>query len=96
MQAKVAKSETKVVAKPAAKVAAKPAADDEADVVKKIEVDGVKYLKSKKSGVIYDYRKYVDSGEQIVVGKWNDAKNKIEFTNNGAESGEESEDDYDN
>lgn len=96
---KVAKAQAKTETKPAAKVAAKPAAkvaaaSDEADVVKKIEVDGVKYLKSKQTGIVYDYRKYIDAGEQLVVGKWNDATSKIVFNN--ANSDEESEDEYDN
>ena len=74
----------------AAKVA-EPVVEEEPDVVKKIEFEGKKYLKSKKSGIIYDYNEYVKNGEQVMVGKWSDAKNKIEFNN----SGEESEEEYD-
>jgi hypothetical protein len=48
-------------------------------------------LKSKKTGIIYDYNEYVKNGEQVVVGKWNDASNKIEF--NAAED-EEDEEEY--
>ena len=65
--------------------------EDEPDVVKKIEFEGKKYLKSKKTGIIYDYAEYTKNGEQIVVGKWNDAKNNIDFSN----TEEETEDDYD-
>ena len=68
-----------------------PAEDEEPDVVKKIEFEGKKYLKSKKSGIVYDYDEYVKNGEQVVIGKWNETKNKIEFNN----SNEESEDEYD-
>jgi hypothetical protein len=75
----------------AAKAAKEPEVEEEPDVVKKIEFEGKKYLKSKKSGIIYDYSEYVNNGEQVMVGKWNDAKNKIEFNN----SGEESEEEYD-
>jgi len=76
---------------PAAKVEAEVEADEEEpDVVKKIEVEGKKYLKSKKTGIIYDYKEWTVNGEQIVVGKWNESKNKIEF----AEAGEESEEEY--
>ena len=75
----------------AAKAAKEPEVEEEPDVVKKIEFEGKKYLKSKKSGIIYDYQEYVKNGEQVMVGKWNDAKNKIEFNN----SGEESEEEYD-
>ena len=85
--------ETKMLSKEAKKPAAAVAADDEEpDVVKKIEFEGKKYLKSKKSGVIYDYAEYTKNSEQIVIGKWNESKNKIDFN----ETSEESEDDYDN
>lgn len=63
--------------------------DEEPDVVKKIEFEGKKYLKSKKSGIIYDYNEYVKNGEQVVVGKWNETTNKIEFTEK-----EEEQDEY--
>jgi hypothetical protein len=43
--------------------------DEEPDVVKKIEFEGKKYLKSKKTGIIYDYNEYTKNGEQVVVGK---------------------------
>ncbi|NDG64769.1 MAG: hypothetical protein EBY29_15105 [Planctomycetes bacterium] len=46
--------------------------EEEADVVKKIKVDGVIYLKSKKSGVVYNM-------EQDVIGKWDDVNQKIIF-----------------
>jgi hypothetical protein len=63
----------------------KPKEEEEADVVKRFEFEGVKYLKSKKSGVIYNM-------EQDVVGKWNEKENKIDF--NECES-EEEEEEYD-
>ena len=65
--------------------------DEEPDVVKKIEFEGKKYLKSKKTGIIYDYAEYVKTEEQIVVGQWNETTNKIDFKN----TSEESEDEYD-
>ena len=58
-------------------------------MVKKIEFEGKKYLKSKKTGLIYDYKKYVNEGEQVVVGKWSETSNKILF-----DDAEESEDEY--
>ena len=64
--------------------------DEEPDVVKKVEFEGKKYLKSKKTNVIYDYAEYVKNGEQVVVGKWNDSTNKIEFA-----AAEEEEEEYD-
>ena len=84
-------SKTKKAPAAAAKAAKEPEVEEEPDVVKKIEFEGKKFLKSKKSGIIYDYNEYVKNGEQVMVGKWNDAKNKIEFNN----SGEESEEEYD-
>jgi hypothetical protein len=65
--------------------------DEEADVVKKIEFEGKKYLKSKKTGIIYDYNEYVSNGEQVVVGKWNENTNKIDL----AATEEEEEEEYD-
>jgi hypothetical protein len=72
--------------------------DEEPDVVKKIEFEGKKYLKSKKTGIIYDYITYVKEGDQLVVGKWNDATNKIDFNKNEDEEDdeeEEEEEEYD-
>ena len=46
--------------------------EEEADVVKKFEFEGVKYLKSKKTGIIYNM-------DQEVVGKWNEKTQKIDF-----------------
>jgi len=103
-----AEKEAKLAAEKAAKEAAKaqkasgsskkaakkeePEEDEEPDVVKKIEFGGKKYLKSKKTGIVYDYTEYVNNGEQVVVGKWNENTNKIDFSNDG----EESEEEYDN
>ena len=93
--AKVEK-EAKLAAEKAAKEAKKkPAAaavvaeEEEPDVVKKIEFEGNKYLKSKKTGVVYDYTEYVKNGEQVVIGKWNDASNKIDFNKTSDEEEEE-------
>ena len=83
-----AKKAEKSAKKPAAKPA-EPEVEEEPDVVKKIEFEGKKYLKSKKSGIVYDYNEYVKNGEQVVVGKWNDDKNKIDFANK-----EEEEEEY--
>jgi cell division septum initiation protein DivIVA len=65
--------------------------EEEAEVVKKIVYEDKKYLKSKKSGIIYDYKEYAENGEQVVVGKWNDSKNIIEFTKNDKDEEEEEE-----
>jgi len=55
---------------------------EEADVVKKFEYEGVKYLKSKNTGIIYNM-------EQEVVGKWNEESKKIEFEEEDDSSDEE-------
>ena len=82
----------KVTAAAEPKVAShKPDDEEEQDVVKKIEVDGKKYLKSKKSGIVYDYKEYIDNNNQLVIGKWNNTTNKIDFS----KSEEEIEEEYD-
>jgi len=58
---------------------------EEADVVKRFEHEGIKYLKSKKTGIIYNM-------EQEVIGKWNEELQKIDF-NEATE--EEEEEEYD-
>ena len=58
---------------------------EEADVVKRFEHEGIKYLKSKKTGIIYNM-------DQDVIGKWNEELKKIDF-NEATE--EEEEDEYD-
>jgi hypothetical protein len=93
---KAEKEAKKASKKPAAAAAAvkepEPVVEDEPDVVKKIEFEGKKYLKSKKTGIVYDYTEYVKNGEQVIIGKWNDSSNKIDFNK---ASGEESEEEYD-
>jgi len=60
-------------------------------------VDGKKYLIS-KGNLVYDHHEWTANGEQVVIGKWNKAEKKIEFTaeseSEDSES-EESEDEYD-
>jgi chemotaxis protein histidine kinase CheA len=86
---KAGKSAKKASEGKSAKPEPEPEVEEEPDVVKKIEFEGKKYLKSKKSGIVYDYNEYVKNGEQVVVGKWNDDKNKIDFANK-----EEEEEEY--
>jgi hypothetical protein len=92
--AEKAAKDTQKVEKVAQKVAEKAAKDDEqAEVVKKIEFAGNKYLKSKKTGIVYDYAEYVKTGDQIVVGQWNDETSAIDFKK-ACDDEEESEDEY--
>lgn len=91
---KAEKEAKKASKKPAAAAAVKepePVVEEEPDVVKKIEFEGKKYLKSKKTGIVYDYTEYVKNGEQVIVGKYNDATNKIDFNK---ASDEEEEEEY--
>ena len=78
--------------KKSSKKVPEPEEDSEPEKVKKITVEGKKYLKSKKTGIIYDYAEYVKTEEQIVVGQWNETTNKIDFKNTSEESEEEYDD----
>ena len=92
--AEKAAKETEKTQKVAQKVAEKAAKEeDQAEVVKKIEFAGHKYLKSKKTGIVYDYAEYVKTGDQIVVGQWNDETSAIDFKK-ACDDEEESEDEY--
>ena len=89
---KKAAEEAKAKKEPKKKTTAKVVVEEEQEqeVVKKIEFEGKKYLKSKNTGIIYDYNEYTTNGEQVVVGKWNDTTNKIDFKDE-----EEEEEEYD-
>jgi hypothetical protein len=79
-EAKSAAKETKTATK--ATDAKESNENQEPDKVKRFEFEGVKYLKSKNTGIIYNM-------EQEVVGKWNEQSNKIDFKE--AEDEEEEE-----
>ena len=85
-----AEKEAKKSSKPSKKAAPEPS-EEEADVVKKIEFEGKKYLKSKKTNIVYDYNEYTKNQEQVVVGQWNETTNKIDFSNTDEEEEEEYE-----
>lgn len=67
---------------------------EEQEILKSIKYEGKKYLKSKKSGIIYDYNEYVNNGELEVLGKWSDEMNKIVFNEDDSDDDEESEEQY--
>ena len=96
-EAKKAEKEAKKSEKEAKKSVKKDAdeEEEEQDVVKKIEFEGKKYLKSKKTGIIYDYEEYVNSGDQVVLGKWSDEEGKIIFNKVADVDSEEEEEEYD-
>ena len=89
-EVKKEEAESKKAEKKVTKKVIEEEEEEEPEVVKKITQDGKKYLKSKNTGVIYDYDKYINDNEQVVVGKWNETTEKIDFTND-----EESEEEYD-
>jgi len=88
--AKAEKEAKKSNASPTKKAKKEVVEDEEEEKVKKIEYEGKKYLKSLKTGVIYDYEKYKNEGDPVVVGMWIESENKIKF-----EDAEESEEEYD-
>ena len=80
-------SETEKKAKPVEKKVSKVKVEEDeevADIVKRFEYEGVKYLKSKNTGIVYNMN-------QDAVGKWNEKTSKIDFSEAGSE---EEEDDY--
>ena len=81
------KKEEEKLAKEEEKKQATPK-EEEADVVKKIEYEGKKYLKSKKTGIVYNM-------EQDVIGKWDEETKKIIFDEEEDEEEEEEEEEYD-
>ena len=91
-EAKKAEKEAKKAEKEAKKETKKVEKDEEPEVVKKITYEGKTYLKSKNSGIIYDYDKYVNEDQQVVVGKWNETTQKVDF-NKDEESADEYESD---
>lgn len=86
---KKAKEEAKLTKTKEAKSSPAPAgspkkekASEEPDVVKRFEFEGKKYLKSKKTGIIYNM-------DQDVIGKWNEDTQKIDFYEDNSDEEEE-------
>ena len=50
----------------------KEEADEEEDIVRKVVICGKEYLKSKKTGDIYNM-------DQELIGNWNEKEEKIEY-----------------
>jgi hypothetical protein len=95
---KAAKDAEKKVTKEAEKKVTKEATapveeddDNKPDIVKVLKFGGKSYLKSKKTNIVYDYIKYTEDGEQVVIGKYNVETKTIDFI----ETDEEDEDEYD-
>ena len=102
--AEKAEKEAKLAAEKAAKEAAKkpskkaevaePEEEQEQERVKTVKFEGKKYLKSLSTGVIYDYIEWTQNGNQVVLGKWNEAEDKIVFDRKEDDE-EEEEEEYD-
>lgn len=89
-QKKAEKEQKNASKKPTGAKSKPEEAPEEGFAVKKIEFEGKKYLKSKSTGIIYDFKAFAENQESVVVGKWSDSLNKILF-----DDAEESEDEYD-
>jgi len=75
-------SETEKKSSKTEKKVSKVEEEEEPDIVKRFEFEGVKYLKSKNTGIIYNL-------DQDVIGKWNEKTGKIDFEEAGSEEEEE-------
>ena len=64
--------------------------EPEEDRVKKFTYENKKYLKSVNTGIVYDYEKYINCGDQVKIGVWNNTTEKIDLCDD-----EESEEEYD-
>jgi len=102
LEAKKLEKESKPAAKKAVKKEEKTAAsaaseakeeEEEGIHVETKKVDGKKYLVS-TTGIVYDYSQWKHHQEQVVIGKWNESQQKIEFTEESDSEGEESADEY--
>ena len=93
-EAKAAK-ETKKSSKKAVKeepAAKEPVEEEEEEQIKVngVKVDGKKYYRS-TVGIMYDYHELKVNQNQVVVGKWNEAQQKIDFTQDSDSELEEEE-----
>ena len=97
---KEAKKAAKEPKKESKKEAKKVEEEEEGDKVKKITFENKHYLKSLKTGIVYDYDEYVNNDQnQVVVGKWDETTKRVILTKASEESdeesdGEESEEEY--
>lgn len=89
-EAKLAAEKEAKKSKKSSKIEVEEQEEEEPDIVARIEFEGKRYYKSHKTGIIYDYNELKTNGEQVVVGKWNNNTNKIDFS-----SEEEEEEEYD-
>lgn len=95
---KAAKDALKAAKEAAASKKPKKKPEEEALSVIKFKEDGKKYLRTKTTGIVYDYEIYKTKSEQVVVGQWDSATEKIVFKaadeSSDESDGEESEEEY--
>ena len=92
LEAKKAEKDTKKSKKPAAAASASEEEEEGIRVDTK-KVDGKKYLVS-TTGIVYDYNQWKHHQDQVVIGKWNESQQKIEFNEASESEDEESADEY--
>ena len=63
----------------------------EPDVYKAFKYNGIKYYKSTRSGIVYEYNALKVDKEEIVVGTWNESDQKVDFKKDEEEDEEEEE-----
>jgi chemotaxis protein histidine kinase CheA len=92
-QKKSVKQEQAAPAKQEQAASKEESSEEEAESisVKEKTVNGKLYLIS-KAHLVYDHHEWTANGEQVVIGKWNKAEKKIEFTADS--ESEESEEEY--
>jgi len=93
LEEKKAAKDSKKSKKPAAAASASKEEEEEGIRVETKKVDGKKYLVS-STGIVYDYNQWKHHQEQVVIGKWNQVDNKIEFIEVSDSEEEESADEY--
>jgi hypothetical protein len=94
LEAKKVEKDTKKPKKPAAAASAAKEDDEEEGIrVDTKKVDGKKYLVS-TTGIVYDYNQWKHHQEQVVIGKWNESQQKVEFNETSDSEDEESADEY--
>jgi chemotaxis protein histidine kinase CheA len=94
LEAKKAANESKKSKKPSAAASAVKEEDEEEGIrVETKKVDGKKYLVS-TTGIVYDYNQWKHHQEQVVIGKWNESQQKVEFNEASDSEDEELADEY--
>ena len=90
-----AEKEAKLAASKSGKKTKKVEDDEPEETYKKCgQVNGINYIRSQQTGIVYDFDKYANSEELFAVGKWNAEQKEIIFdkVEDDGELSEEEED----